>query len=127
MQKNLLSCHVEPINEEYILIHREMGNDSLYQVSTKKEVFHAKRIKQKNYEQNTVLFVIEDLGFGYELQYYINLKGQIISYIFNTQYIKNFDENEKEKLKQEIQNCHQSKEKEQLELKRLIAWKGQEE
>ena len=120
--------YIEKINEQYMLIHRSLEDDSLYEISSEKEIYHAKKIEQNRHTNQIILFVEEDLGYGHALQYYMNLKGQIVSFIFNTfnhKYTQVLKEEEKEKLKQEIQNFYQPTEEEHLLLKRSIAYKGQ--
>ncbi len=122
--------YVEKINEEYMLIHRKLEDDSLYEISSEKEIYHAKKIEPNRHTNKILLFVEEDLGFGHVLQYYMNLKGQIVSFVFNSfnhKYTQVLNEEEKEKLKQEIQNFYQTTEEEQTLLKRSIVWKGQAE
>ena len=122
--------YIEKINEEYMLIHRELEDDSLYEISSEKEIYHAKKIEPNRHTDQILLFIEEDLGYGHVLQYYMNLKGQIVSFIFNTfnhKYTTTLEEKEKEKLKQEIQNFYQTTNEERLLLKQSIAWKGQTE
>lgn len=122
--------YLEKINENYILIHRSLEEDSLYEISLEKEIYHAKKIEQNRHSNQIVLFIEEDLGYGHVLQYYINLKGQIVSYAFNTfnhKYTKILTEEEKEKIKEEIQKFYQTTEEEYVLLKRSIVWKGQTE
>ena len=120
--------YIEKINEKYMLIHRELEDDSLYEISSEKEIYHAKKIEPNRHTDQILLFIEEDLGYGHVLQYYMNLKGQIVSFIFNTfnhKYTTTLGE--EEKLKQEIQNFYQTTKEERLLLKQSIAWKGQTE
>ena len=122
MQEETL-FYVEPINEKYILIHRKFEEDSLYEIASEKEIYHAKKIELNRHTDQILLFVEEDLGYGHLLQYYIDLKGQVVSFVFNTfnhKYTQVLKEEEKEKLKEDIQNFYQITEEERTLLKRSI-------